>query len=152
MRAVTSWDKNRSVELTIGVNMRNVKHGWGSLCSTACMEMIMEQVVGLDESQEAKEIRGAIPTPMLDVVFRDGKVRSFSYAYLAEVEFEPGDTLTLNFTSGATIIVEGRGLSRLRQAVRLHRADEIRECSERELETEGEEITQVANITITEAD
>jgi hypothetical protein len=99
-----------------------------------------------------KEMRGAVPTPMLDIAFRSGKVRSFSYAYLSEVEFEPGDTLTLKFTSGATIIAEGRGLARLRQSVRLHRADEIRECSKDELGLEGEEIMQVANITITEAD
>jgi hypothetical protein len=107
----------------------------------------------VEEAERAlKEMRGAVPTPMLDVAFRSGKVRSFSYAYLSEVEFEPGDTLTLKFTSGATVIVEGRGLARLRQSVRLHRADEIRECSKDELGLEGEEIMQVANITITEAD
>jgi hypothetical protein len=73
-----------------------------------------------------KEMRGAIPTPMLDLIFRDGKMRSFSYAFLSEVEFEPGDTLTLKFTSGAAVVVEGRNLVRHRQQVRLHRADEIR--------------------------
>jgi hypothetical protein len=99
-----------------------------------------------------KEIRGAIPTPMLDLAFRSGRVRSFSYAYLSEVEFEPGDTLTLKFTSGAAVIVEGRNLGRLRQSVRLHRADEIRECSESELGIEGEGITQVERIHITEGD
>jgi hypothetical protein len=108
---------------------------------------------GVEEAARAlKEMRGAVPTPMLDVAFRSGKVRSFSYAYLSEVEFEPGDTLTMKFTSGATVIVEGRGLARLRQSVRLHRADEIGECSKDELGLDGEEIMQVANITITEAD
>ena len=63
-----------------------------------------------------RDARLAIPTPMLDIVLRSGKVRSFSYAYLAEVEFEPGDTLTLKFTSGATIICEGRDLTRHRQS------------------------------------
>ena len=107
----------------------------------------------VEEAEKSlKEARGAIPTPMLDVVFRDGKVRSFSYAYLAEVEFEPGDTLTLKFTSGAAVIVEGRGLTRYRQSVRLHRADEIRECSENELEQEGEGASQVEKIHITEGD
>ena len=66
-----------------------------------------------DAERSLKECAAAIPTPMLDIVFRNGKVRSFSYAYLAEVEFEPGDTLTLKFTSGAAVIVEGRGLERL---------------------------------------
>jgi hypothetical protein len=99
-----------------------------------------------------KEKRQAIPTPMLDLIFRDGKVRSFSYAYLSEVEFEPGDTLTLKFTTGAEVIVEGRGLARHRQHVRLHRADEIRECPEGELVLEEEGISQVERILITEGD
>ena len=82
----------------------------------------------VEEAQNAlKEARLAIPTPMLDIVFRNGKVRSFSYAYLAEVEFDPGDTLTLKFTGGATVIAEGRGLARYRQSVRLHRLDELRD-------------------------
>jgi len=84
--------------------------------------------------------------------FRSGKVRSFSYAYLAEVEFEPGDTLTLKFTSGVEVVVDGRGLDRHRQQVRLHRADEIRESSESELELDGEGISQVERILITEGD
>lgn len=99
-----------------------------------------------------KEMRGAVPTPMLDVVFRNGKARSFGYAFLKEVEFDPGDTLTLKFVGGEEIIIEGRGLGRLRQSVRLHRADEIRECADGELGIEGEESTQVECITITEGD
>jgi hypothetical protein len=105
-----------------------------------------------DAERSLKETRLAIPTPMLDVVFRDGRIRSFSYAYLAEVEFEPGDTLTLRFTSGAEIIAEGRGLARHRQQVRLHRADEIRECTQSELTSEQEEVSQVETIHITEGE
>src|ERR1700753_2788730 len=87
----------------------------------------------VEEAEKSlKEARLAISTPMLDLVFRDGKVRSFSYAYLAEGEFEAGDTLTLKFSTGAAVIVDGRGLARYRQSVRLHRADEIRECRESE--------------------
>jgi hypothetical protein len=99
-----------------------------------------------------KEARLAIPTPMLDVVFRNGRIRSFSYAYLAEVEFEPGDILTLRFTNGAEIIAEGRGLAYHRQQVRLHRAAEIRECYESELVLEREGIAAIERITITEGD
>jgi hypothetical protein len=107
----------------------------------------------VEEAEESlKEARLAIPTPMLDLVFRSGKVRSFSYAYLSEVEFEPGDTLTLKFTSGAEVIVEGRGLAYHRRQVRLHRADEIRECPETELELEGQGISQVEKIHITEGE
>jgi hypothetical protein len=99
-----------------------------------------------------KETRFAMPTPMLDVVFRDGRIRSFGYTYLSEVEFEPGDTLTLKFTSGASVIVEGRGLDRHRLHIRLHRADEIRECTESELTAQGEGVSQVERIFITEGD
>lgn len=132
-----------------------------SSATTAKRPEFLEKMMGTaprhePEAEEAeralKEMRGAVPTPMLDLVFRSGKVRSFSYAYLSELEFEPGDTLTLKFTSGAAVIVEGRNLARLRQSVRLHRADEICECSESELGIEGEGILQVERIHITEGD
>lgn len=107
----------------------------------------------VEEAQQSlKETRLAVATPMLDIIFRDGRIRSFSYAYLAEVEFEPGDTLTLKFTSGAAIVAEGRGLARHRQLVRLHRADEIRECPESELALLADEGSQVERITITEGE
>ena len=105
-----------------------------------------------DAQQSLKESRPAMPTPMLDVIFRDGKIRSFSYAYLSEVEFEPGDTLTLKFSSGAEVIVEGRGLTRHRVQVRLHRAEAIQETPENELERGLEEVSQVERIYITEGD
>lgn len=104
------------------------------------------------EEATLKEARLAIPTPMLDLVFKNGRIRSFSYAYLSEVEFEPGDTLTLKFTNGAEVIVEGRVLTYHRQQVRLHRAAEIRECSDSELALEREGVSQVERITITEGD
>ena len=107
----------------------------------------------VEEADRAlKEMRGAVPTPMLDLAMRSGKVQSFGYSFLKQVNFEPGDTLSLKFADGVSVTVEGRGLSRLRHSVRLHRADEIRECPVDELGLEGEEIMQVANITITEAD
>jgi hypothetical protein len=89
---------------------------------------------------------------MLDVAFRDGTIRSFSYAHLKEVEFEPGDTITLKFTDGAEVMAEGRGLARARQDVRHHRADEIRECSESELLLQGEGVSQIEKIYITEGE
>ncbi len=105
-----------------------------------------------EAERSLKESRPAIPTPMLDVVLRDGRIRSFSYAYLAEVDFEPGDKLTLRFSNGAGIVIEGRGLSRHRQQVRLHRADEIRECSESELALQPDSEPQVERIYITEGE
>lgn len=105
----------------------------------------------VEEAERAlKETRGAVPTPMLDLTFRDGRVRSFGYAYLSDVDFMPGDMLTLRFTSGALVHVEGRNLGRLRQSVRLHRADEIRECTELELLQDGQGLSQVERIQITE--
>ena len=107
----------------------------------------------VEEAERAlKETRGAVPTPMLDIAFRDGRVRSLGYAYLSDVDFEPGDTLTLKFTSGAQVLVEGRNLARLRQSVRLHRADEIRESPEAELMQDGQGVSQVERIHITEGD
>ena len=105
-----------------------------------------------EAERSLKAVRTAILVPMLDIVMRSGKVRSFSYAYLSEVEFEPGDTLTLRFTSGAAVIIEGRGLEQHRQQVRLHRADEVRECSESELQAQDKGISQVERIHITEGD
>jgi hypothetical protein len=104
------------------------------------------------EEASLREARLAIPTPMLDIVFRDGRIRSFSYAYLTEVDFQPGDTLTLKFSGGAVIIAEGRGLAHHRQQVRLHRAAEIRECSETELALLGEGLSQIESIVITQGE
>ena len=106
----------------------------------------------VEEAQSLKESRPAIPTPMLDVTFRDGRIRSFNYAYLSEVAFVPGDTLTLRFSNGTVLVAEGRGLARHRQQVRLHRADEIRESTESELALEAEGLSQVERISITEGD
>ena len=106
------------------------------------------------ETEEAslREAQYAMSTPMLDVVFRNGKIRSFGYAYLSEVEFEPGDTLTLKFTHGAQVILEGRNLGEHRQKIRLHRAAEIRECSASELTTQAEGVSQIEKIHIVEGE
>src|SRR5207247_843667 len=82
--------------------------------------------------ESIKEARPAIPTPMLDVAFRDGRIVSFNYAYLKEVDFEPGDTLTLKFADDAVVRIEGRNLTRHRSQIRLHRADEISEGTDAE--------------------
>ena len=105
-----------------------------------------------EAERSLKESRPAMPSPMLDIMFRNGKIRSFSYAYLAEVEFEPGDTLTLKFSNGAVVSIEGSGLVRHRMQVRQHRADYIQESSESELALAADGVSQVELITITEAD
>jgi hypothetical protein len=61
-----------------------------------------------DESLESlRDARPAIPTPMLDLVLRDGRVESFSYAYLTHVKYEPGGRLILHFGEDVAVI-EGR--------------------------------------------
>jgi hypothetical protein len=90
--------------------------------------------------ESLKESRPAIPTPMLDVAFRDGRIVSFNYAYLRQVDFEPGDTLTLTFGDERVVRIEGRNLARHRGQIRLHRADEICEgtAAEELMIAEGE--------------
>jgi hypothetical protein len=106
-----------------------------------------------EEARKAhKEARIAISTPMLDVGLQNGRIVSFNYSYLKRVEFEPGDTLTLIFSDGTTVTIEGRNLKRLRQQIRLHREDEIVEGTELEeaLRAEGE--PHISRITITTAE
>lgn len=82
--------------------------------------------------EAARDIRPALPTPMLDVVLRDGTIESFAYAYLTRVSFDPGGVLVLHFGEDR-VCIEGRNLAEVRQKVRLHKADEIVEG----METEG---------------
>ena len=82
--------------------------------------------------EAARDIRPALPTPMLDVVLRDGSVESFADAYLTRVSLDPGGTLVLHFGEDK-VRIEGRNLAEVRQKVRLHKADEIVEG----VETEG---------------
>jgi hypothetical protein len=107
----------------------------------------------VQEARDAhKEARIAIPTPMLDVIFQDGRIVSFNYSYLRRVDFNPGDTLTLKFTDGVRVIIEGRNLRRLRQQIRLHRADEILEGSELEEAVKADDEPHIIRIEITTAE
>jgi len=104
----------------------------------------------VQEARDAhKEARIAIPTPMLDVIFQDGRIVSFNYSYLRRVDFNPGDTLTLKFSDGVRVIIEGRNLRRLRQQIRLHRADEILEGSELEETVKADDEPHIIRIEIT---
>jgi hypothetical protein len=86
----------------------------------------------LDAREAFTEFRPATTAPMLDIVMKSGRIRSFNYSYLREVDFEPGDRLTMRFADGREVVTEGRDLERLREQVRLHRASEIREGTESE--------------------
>ena len=106
----------------------------------------------MEETRESlKESRPAIPTPMLDVAFRGGRIKSFSYAHLKQVDFEPGDTLTLTFADDAKVRITGRNLRRHRSQIRLHRADEICEGTQAEGLAAGEDEPHVSRIEVVEA-
>jgi len=107
----------------------------------------------VQEARDAhKEARIAIPTPMLDVIFKNGRIVSFNYSYLRRVEFDPGDTLKLIFTDGVTVIIEGKNLRRLRQQIRLHRSDEILEGSDLEETLKTDDEAHISRIEITAAE
>jgi hypothetical protein len=95
-----------------------------------------------------KETRPAIPTPMLDVIFKSGDIESFNYSYLRRVGFKPGDSVWLTFADATVVIIEGRNLKRIRDQIRLHRADEIQEGSESEEELKAEQEPHISRIRI----
>jgi hypothetical protein len=78
-----------------------------------------------------KDMRAAIASPMLDVVFKTGRIVSFSYAYFTQIEFEPRGRMSMHFGDDV-VVIEGRNLREVRQKVRLHKADEIVEGVEAE--------------------
>lgn len=124
----------------------------------AVIETFTKRLARKDEPEEMeareahKEARIAIPTPMLDIILQDGRIVSFNYSYLRRVEFEPGDTVKLIFTDGTRVTIEGRNLRRLREQIRLHRADEIQEGSELDESLRGEDEPHIFRIEITAED
>jgi hypothetical protein len=84
-----------------------------------------------DPREAVKDMRAAIASPMLDVVFKTGRIVSFSYAYLTQIEFEPKGRMSMHFGDDV-VVIEGRNLREVRQKVRLHKADEIVEGVESE--------------------
>lgn len=102
------------------------------------------------ERESLKEARPAIFTPMLDVVLKDGRISSFNYAYLRQVDFEPGDTLTLRFADGVKVTLVGRNLGEHRQQIRLHRADKICEGTEAEETLKPQHEPHISAIEISE--
>jgi hypothetical protein len=129
-----------------------------SVKRAAVIETFTKRVGRKDEPevQEArdahKEARIAIPTPMLDIIFKDGRIVSFNYSYLRRVDFEPGDSVKLIFTDGMRVSIEGRNLRRLREQIRLHRADEILEGNEQEEMLKAEDEPHIFRIEITAAE
>jgi len=123
------------------------------------VEKILQHPARMNEADEGpfaafrttdalKETRPAIPTPMLDVIFKDGRIASFNYSYLQRVDFEPGDSIWLRFADATVVVIEGRNLRRIRHQIRLHRADEIQEGRENEEILKGENEPHITTIKI----
>ncbi len=106
-----------------------------------------DEAVAEEPRDAVKDTRPAIPTPMLDLVLRDGRVESFSYAYLTRVSFDPKGRLVLYFGDD-TVSIEGRNLGDVRQKVRLHKADEIQEGVEAEGALKPETAAHIERIDI----
>jgi len=97
-----------------------------------------------DASQAARQ---AIPTPMLDIKLSGGDIESFSYAYLTQVSFTPGDTLTLYF--GETkVVIDGQNLRDTRDRIRLHKEDWVQEGTEAEGDLKPDGAAHVSRIEI----
>jgi hypothetical protein len=103
-----------------------------------------------DSPEPLRDARLAVPTPMLDLVMRDGRVESFGYAYLSRVRFDPRGRLLLYFGDDVAVI-EGRNLEDIRQKVRMHKASEIYEGIEAEEALKPESAAHVERIYLASA-
>jgi hypothetical protein len=101
-----------------------------------------------EEPREASQAaRQAIPAPMLDIRLADGCIRSFSYAYLTEMEFTPGDTLKLVF-GDTTVIIDGQNLREMRDRIHMHKEDWVQEGTEAEGDLKPDGAAHVSRIDI----
>lgn len=114
----------------------------------------LEKILGpkvaseLEEPREAvKDMRAAIASPMLDIVFKNGCITSFSYAYLTQIEFDPKGRMSMHFGDDV-VVVNGRNLQEVRQKVRLHKADEIVEGFDAEDALKPESASHIDHIQI----
>jgi hypothetical protein len=98
-----------------------------------------------DALEPIRDARLAVPTPMLDLVMRDGSVESFGYAYLSRVTFDPRGRLVLYFGEDV-VVIEGRNLADIRQKVRRHKVSGIYEGIEAEEALKPESATYVDRI------
>jgi hypothetical protein len=97
--------------------------------------------------ESVKDMRAAIASPMLDVVFKSGCIVSFSYAYLTQIEFDPKGRMSMHFGDDV-VVINGRNLQEVRQKVRLHKADEIVEGVEAEDALKPETASHIERIEI----
>jgi hypothetical protein len=88
---------------------------------------------------------------MIDVKLANGSIESFNYAYLTRAKYLPADTIVLRFGKDL-VTIEGRNLSRLRDALTEHRARFIQEGTEAEEGLKPQDTAHIERISITEGE
>ena len=94
------------------------------------------------------EIRGrSNEVPMLEMRFRDGRIRSFDYGRLAEAD-SPHDGKVIFQFGRKEIILEGKNLRRLYTTITEHRQKFITEGTDEEEVSKPEDASHIDTITI----
>lgn len=110
--------------------------------------ILRKQTDSAAEPRDAvRDMRPALPAPMLDVVFKSGAIVSFAYAYMTRIDFDPEGRLDLHFGDDV-VAIQGRNLFDMREKLRMHRASEIREGVEAEEALKPENAAHVERIEI----
>jgi hypothetical protein len=94
---------------------------------------------------------GASVSIMLDLKMADGSIESFDYAYLMRATFQTGDKITLRFGK-SRVIIEGRHLHALRDALTERRARFVHEGTDTELGLKPEDEPHIDRIAIEEGE
>lgn len=98
-----------------------------------------------DDGDDPKA-RGRAPV-MLDVRKANGDRHAMSYAYLTQVDFEPGDRMKLHF-AGQVVQLQGRRLLPLYERLRDHRQPALQEGTDAEEALKPETATHIERIEI----
>ena len=96
------------------------------------------------EDEEMPKSRGRAAI-MLDVRKRDGQCHAMSYAYLTQVDFEPGDRMKLHFAD-KVVQIGGRRLKSLYRRLLEHRVHAIQEGTDAEEGLKPEDVTHIDRI------
>jgi hypothetical protein len=94
---------------------------------------------------------GSSVSIMLDLKMADGSIESFDYAYLMRATFQPGDRIILRFGK-PRVIIEGRHLHALRDALTERRARFVHEGTDTELGLKPEDEPHIDRIYIEEGE
>jgi hypothetical protein len=84
---------------------------------------------------------------MLELRFKDGRVRNFDYAHLRESEFKPEDTIVLRFAS-KEVVAAGKNLRKIYTLITEHRRRFIQEGTDEEEASKPEEAAHIEKIEV----